>query len=310
MNKEKIEKDNNAFSEIKTSIFIFLAVVLIMPFWESERALVWQDNNLSSKSNIFKSFVYSYAQEAEKFKYMTGINSGEVDEYKRELFYINQNKEDREVGVEADKESSGGPGVLLMGDSFMGPDDGIGAILEQEISKSYKDAIIDHIIANGQGLAQQEHQENWITSLEEYFSQNEADWVIVQICLINGGHYSTEEWGNMYGPGIRKLLDFFAERGVGVVWAGAPLMKNERLSNGPKNVNPIIENLIGEYENAYFVDTWDIFMDSEGKYSSFLLTQEGYRKARNEDGMHYLFPGAKAVTAEIMQLLNKIIPSP
>ena len=65
-------KFNSAF--VKIAIIIFALVVVIIPFYESKKVILWQSQDESHKYNIFSSFALQYAVLSEEIKKETRLD--------------------------------------------------------------------------------------------------------------------------------------------------------------------------------------------------------------------------------------------
>lgn len=70
-------KKNNSFNP-KIVIFLFILIILIVPFYESRRVIIWESQRKTHNeyllANIFRSSVLSYAYKAEEIKSIFGLD--------------------------------------------------------------------------------------------------------------------------------------------------------------------------------------------------------------------------------------------
>ena len=79
MNQFVAEKPNSVFTKI--AILIFVLLVIVVPFYESKKIMMWTSQNEGKKYNIFSSFVLQYAVLSEEIKKETGLDLFFNEEY-------------------------------------------------------------------------------------------------------------------------------------------------------------------------------------------------------------------------------------
>ena len=60
---------------MKIAIIIFVLVIIIVPFYESKKIIIWQSQDDGQKYNVFSSFALQYAVLSEEIKKGTGLGT-------------------------------------------------------------------------------------------------------------------------------------------------------------------------------------------------------------------------------------------
>ena len=72
MNQLISEKSNSVV--VRIAIIVFILLLIVVPFYESKRVIIWQSQSEGQEYNIFDYFVYQYAILSEEIKKETGLN--------------------------------------------------------------------------------------------------------------------------------------------------------------------------------------------------------------------------------------------
>jgi len=79
MSQLTVEKYN--FIAIRVAIIIFILIIIVVPFYESKKIIIWQAQSEGQGYNIFSSFVLQYAIFSEEIKKETGLDLFFNEEY-------------------------------------------------------------------------------------------------------------------------------------------------------------------------------------------------------------------------------------
>jgi len=313
---------------MKKAILLFLLIIVIIPFYESKRVLMWGIESEAQNENIFRYLVLLYAQKAEEIKTIFSLDR--FFEKEQDFWQRMKESPEPETNLESEKGTEEkeilpkailGPGssprVLLMGDSFMAVWGGVGDILERELLK-YQDIFVLREGKVSSGLSRPDYFD-WPSEAEKLISQHDFNTVVVMLgsndaqSLTNSEgryiiNYGTEDWNRQYSERVSGLLSLFDKNGLVVFWVGFPIMKGEKYSQKMNNLNSIYEKECQNYENAYFISTWELFTDAQRNYTAYLPDENGkYKLARLSDGIHLTYFGGTIVVEEIIQHIRQVL---
>jgi hypothetical protein len=121
-------------------------------------------------------------------------------------------------------------------------------------------------------------------------------------------------WREIYAARAQAFADAFRDKGVPLVWVGAPVMQNERLSAGLLELNEIYRET-AERAGAGFVDTWEGFVDERHRFTMFGPDVNGLTtRLRASDGVHFTRAGARKLAyfteGDLRRLMERAAPAP
>jgi hypothetical protein len=319
--------------EVKIAIFLFIAIIIIVPFYESKRVMIWESQRPRMENEIFRSMIFLYATKCEEIKEKLKIkNFFEKEHYfwlrlkKSPLFFQEKLPEVKEEKKTEEKEKilkeklKPPYRILIIGDSFIAVYGGVGDPLEKKLI-SFKDVEVWRLGRVSSGLSRPDYF-NWNLTLKELISQHKPNVGIVMIgmndaqaltdpdgkVVVNYLKFGKEEWIKEYSKRVSDLLEIFEENNVLVFWIGLPIMRDKAYSDKVKILNQIYEEEVKKYENAYFISTWELLTDEKGNYTSYLLDEKGKKNlARASDGIHLTYFGGKIVVEKIIKEMEKTI---
>lgn len=206
------------FYQPKIVILFFILLVFIVPFYESNRVIMWETQRETQKENIFQQLVLGYAKKSEEFKKNFGLGNFfekensfwknlkesflfskpiTIKETGQEIIIPTEKEETKETDkVEIDKEKvkindnkkeKSIPlsviysyyRFLIIGDSFIAVYGGTGEILERELLK-YKDVSVKRLGQVSSGLSRPDYF-NWETKTIELISQYHPNIAIIML---------------------------------------------------------------------------------------------------------------------------------
>lgn len=323
----------------KLAVCVFILLILIVPFYESKRVLIWSTQRENQKENIFRWLVARYAFSAEEIK----KNAGLIDFFEKERYFWlklkkspilfreqvkqEQPTESKEELKEEKNEVKAEPlpaekieapfRILIIGDSMIAVRGGVGEILEGEFI-TYKDVMILRQGKVSSGLSRPDYF-NWKLKTYELISQFQPNAVIVMLGLNDAQaittekgealfNYGSEKWKEKYGERVGELLEIFQENNITVFWLGLPVMKSKIFSEKMKNLNSIYETEVQNFKNAYFISTWNLLADKDGNYAAYLPDEKGQmRLVRNSDGIHLQYLGGKILVKEVAAKIKGVL---
>ncbi len=117
----------------------------------------------------------------------------------------------------------------------------------------------------------------------------------------------SDKWKEIYTKRVDEILTTFKDRKTPFIWVGAPITKIDKL-----NTNLIIINKIyrDRTQNAGFsyIESWEVFADNDGKYSSIGPDINGTNvKLRSDDNVHFTKAGARKLAFFVEKDLNALL---
>ena len=207
--------------------------------------------------------------------------------------------------------------ILIIGDSFVAVSGGVGEILERELLKCESASVFRKGKVSS-GLSRPDYYD-WLSEAKKLVSLYDFNAAVIMIgsndaqslTSSKGKYivsYGAESWNNQYSQRVSSLLDIFKQKDMVVFWAGFPIMKSKGYAGKIKNLNSIYQSNCKACENAYYIPLWDLFADSDKKYTAYLPDENGkYKLARQSDGIHLTYFGGTIAVKEIIQQMNRIL---
>jgi len=118
-------------------------------------------------------------------------------------------------------------------------------------------------------------------------------------------YYSTKEWNEEYTKRVASFLDILSENKIFVFWLGNPMARDDYYRKKMENLNSAYEAECKKLNNCFYIPTWDILKDSNGKYSAYLPDENGkLQLARTSDGIHVTIFGANILVEGVIEKIK------
>lgn len=190
------------------AVLLFLLIALTVPFCESKKVIFWQNPRETLNFNIFADVLLKYAHFSEYLKEKISPDYS-ISAPKKVLPSVPIPKEEPQAGQKR---------ILIIGDSFIAVQGGVGDILEKELVK-YKDANVFRMGKVSSGLSRKDYF-NWSETAQNLMEQYNPNVVIamfgtndlqdltspygkVEISIKNAN------WGKEYQNRIAELIGNF-----------------------------------------------------------------------------------------------------
>lgn len=119
--------------------------------------------------------------------------------------------------------------------------------------------------------------------------------------------FGTEEWREAYGKRIETFIKKLRAANVATYWVGLPVMRSPAQSANAEKLNEVFREK-AFVNGANFIDTWDGFVDEQGRYSAYGPDMTGkVKRLRANDGMHFTMRGNVKLAHFAEQELRKDI---
>jgi uncharacterized protein len=201
--------------------------------------------------------------------------------------------------------------VAVVGDSFA---TGIGAGMSRATNPRTVNVQARGVIATG--LTRPDYF-NWQKAYEEIARRFRPDVTVVML----GGNDSQslvqpgvkpiplserERWERIYLDRIARFLDVGTMEGGRIAWVGLPPFRDEIRSRQVQRLDGLYAREIARHPGALYVDAFELFADSSGKYKPFLLDGDGKQQlVRAPDGEHFTTQGYDLVVDAILEALDE-----
>ena len=203
-----------------------------------------------------------------------------------------------------------GDKLFFVGDSLM---QGVAPRVRQSLHKSENIDGVD-LSKQSTGLAYPKFY-NWPQVVEETLS-SDADIKAVVVYMgandpwdfpVPGKRqylrFKSADWERAYRERIQKILLSAYEYDLPVIWLGAPCMRKEKLHQSMVYLNTIYQSEMEKF-NGHYIPTNDLLGCSDEEYSAYVETEEGNRKVRTNDGIHFTVTGQRRIAERIIEELT------
>jgi uncharacterized protein len=127
--------------------------------------------------------------------------------------------------------------------------------------------------------------------------------------------FGTAEWKSVYRQRVSKVMELVTGAGRPMIWVGMPIMKDAGRSKQMRMLNAIFESEAARHPGVEYVDAYDVFDGTRGRYSPYLRDSSGrLQEVREGDGIHLTIGAGGAMLArevfEVMETFWKIPTTP
>lgn len=202
--------------------------------------------------------------------------------------------------------------ILLVGDSSIQA--GLGTKLERQL-ETYDNVIVSRFGLHSTGIARPDYFD-WNDKLAELMDDFEPNLVIAYwgdndcqgLSTKEGefvAHFGTDEWDAEYGRRMEAIVKQIRDHGSQVVIIGMPIMRSKSFSKRIERLNGVVKQAT-EAAGGFYLPTWDMCADAEGKYMASVEFEEKVRIIRASDGIHLSTHGSAYVAYKICEELEQL----
>lgn len=155
---------------------------------------------------------------------------------------------------------------------------------------------------------------DWSTALKSFVDEHQLDIAIVlmggndrQPIRANGRRLKrhTDAWAKEYGRRVAGLIKILKPETKAVYWLSLPIVRSGRMARDYRRFNKIYRAQ-AEAQEVKFINTWTLFDDENGAYTSFGADVKGVnRRLRKDDGMHFTVAGKLRFAYEIIRIIGR-----
>lgn len=115
----------------------------------------------------------------------------------------------------------------------------------------------------------------------------------------------TPEWAAEHGRRVDEMMTLLESRVATVYWVGQPIGRSSEHSARMAVLNDIYEEAAAGHDRVRYVDSWEVFTDSDGAYSDFLTDETGRLVLmRQPDGIHFTPEGARRLAQRVLDVIG------
>ncbi len=199
-----------------------------------------------------------------------------------------------------------GDKLFFVGDSLM---QGVAPRVKQSL---YKSENIDGIDLSKQstGLAYPKFY-NWPEVVAETLEKDDAIKAVIVYMGANDPwdfpvpgrkqylRFKSADWESAYRERMRKIILSAHEHQLPLIWLGAPCMRKEKLHQDMVYLNTIYQSEVEKFNGTY-IPTSDLLGCSDTEYRAYIETDDGNRKVRTGDGIHFTPTGQRRIAERII----------
>jgi uncharacterized protein len=117
----------------------------------------------------------------------------------------------------------------------------------------------------------------------------------------------SDKWKELYIKRVDEILNAFQAKKTPFIWVGAPITKLEKLNSNLIAINKIYRERTQSLGFTY-IESWEFFADSDGKYSNIGPDINGINvKLRSDDNVHFTKAGARKLAFFVEKDLNTLL---
>lgn len=219
----------------------------------------------------------------------------------------------------ATEPTSGGPKILIAGDSMIAG--GFGIFLERALRKDHGYDVARRGRSSS-GMARPDFFD-WPEEARALVKERKPDATVlmfggndVQGLYMGKGEWirwGEEGWNEEYARRVNALADIFAPEQQQLFWIGLPIMRPDKFRGRCKVVNTIFRAEMALRRNALFIDTWNLLTDDEGNYVDKMMVKVSddaepqKMRVRAHDGIHLSGDGAGVVKRHALKQMLPIL---
>jgi hypothetical protein len=201
--------------------------------------------------------------------------------------------------------------MVVIGDSFA---QGLGGSLSRETLRNTVAVESRGLLSSG--LTRPDFF-NWPATLREIAERFQPDVTVIMLggndpqtmtvldSSVQIPQTDTDRWRSTYADRVGDMMDIATAEGGRAVWVGLPTMREEFRDRQSKRLNRIYKEEAGERGDVEYVDAYELFGDTNGRYAPFLRDDGGTPTAvRASDGEHMTSAGYDWISEEVLTIVE------
>ena len=202
--------------------------------------------------------------------------------------------------------------LLLLGDSMML--EGFGPQLQKELRRRHENLTVERDGRYGTGLTRLDYFD-WLDFFERMLAKYTPDLVILTVGANDPQDIldpegtsgrrrilmGTDDWQELYAIRVARLLKLAEDQGAQVFWVGLPIMGREPYGSRVAGINALVTNVCAEAVNCRFWDSWLSVADTQGRFTSYAVDENGRRlRLRGRDFIHLTEEGGRIMAQKFL----------
>jgi len=192
--------------------------------------------------------------------------------------------------------------------------EGLGPQLQKELRRRHENLTVERDGRYGTGLTRLDYFD-WLDFFERMLVKYSPELVILTIGANDPQDIldpegppgrrriliGTAEWNELYAGRVAGLLKLAEDRGVRVFWVGLPIMGREPYGSRAADINAVAAGACAGAPNCRFWDSWLSVADSQGRFTSYALDENGRRlRLRGRDFIHLTEEGGRIMAQKFL----------
>ena len=129
--------------------------------------------------------------------------------------------------------------------------------------------------------------------------------IVVFIIGTNDFSAVSGDWKQAYTAKVDSMMKTLAGPARTVYWLGAPTLRDDNMDAAVAQVNAVMRDAATRHPSVHYVDTYKLFSDTDGKYSTDLPDETGkVVTMRAGDGVHLTADGADYLAGQVYKLVD------
>ncbi|HUU66605.1 MAG TPA: SGNH family hydrolase [Methyloceanibacter sp.] len=115
----------------------------------------------------------------------------------------------------------------------------------------------------------------------------------------------TEEWREAYGERVESFIKKLRAANIATYWVGLPVMRAPNQTSDAEKLNDVFREK-AFINGTKYIDTWNGFVDEQGRYSAYGPDMSGQvKRLRTDDGVHFTMRGSLKLAHFVEKELRK-----
>jgi len=189
------------------------------------------------------------------------------------------------------------------------------ALMRRALASGVMKATVDSRLATG--LSRSDYFD-WPSTIQTFVESNRPDAVVTifgandpQTLQLDTGVFAAGDsgWLEEYSRRTDIVMSYFERQGIRVYWIGQPISSRVVLTRRMREENAIYAERASMHPNTVYIPLWELFLDADGRYASYLRDGEGALvQMRTDDGVHLTRAGAERAADVIFPRIVADLP--
>jgi uncharacterized protein len=127
--------------------------------------------------------------------------------------------------------------------------------------------------------------------------------------IVSNAASGTSDWKSRYEQLVTQMLNILGgpDSHRYVYWVGGPTIRDTTIDSGVRQLDEVARSVVDRRPHASYVDAYQLFGDSQGRFSFTLPDANGKSVlVRSDDGIHFTPAGADRLARPIFESLDTL----